>query len=348
MITGAIQARNNFNRFVGEAGPSSIGDCEAEVGFIFQSVFGACARICKWMWLRSRFPGKISSQVGQILDMELAMRDSFISPTHEQHSLPSLGELGPDLLHVGLVRKCFSIVLPLAFVAGYFWLADRGLWPLAVLAAVAYTFFSYGSTSHDLVHGNLGLPRWLNHILLSVIELAGLRSGHAYRAAHLHHHARFPHDDDIEATAAHGTLLGALAAGPGHQIKVWYWAMRHAKHDRIWIVAEGFACAAIVIASIAVCRISIAPLVWVILVVLGSWTFPLITAYVPHDPHGKDPLAQTRRFRGKVAAVLFLQHLYHLEHHLYPAVPHQHWYKLAQRLDPYLDEAGVESIRLGI
>jgi len=59
-------------------------------------------------------------------------------------------------------------------------------------------------------------------------------------------------------------------------------------------------------------------------------------------PKGPSELTRTRRFRGKVAAVLFRQHLYHLEHHLYPKVPHHHWAALAQRLDPFLDRAGVK------
>jgi beta-carotene hydroxylase len=238
-------------------------------------------------------------------------------------------------------------VLPFACVLAYGWLASLRYWPLAILATAAYTFYSYGSTSHDLVHGNLGLSRWLNHILLSLVELLGLRSGHAYRAAHLHHHSRFPHDDDVEASAAHGSLLGALAAGPFHQPKVWWWAMRHARHDRAWILFEGLTCVTLLIGSMAACWITPAPLIYAALVILGSWAFPLVTAYIPHDPHGDSPLAQTRRFRGKVAAVLFLQHLYHLEHHLYPAVPHHHWHKLAKRLDPYLDQADVVPVHFG-
>jgi beta-carotene hydroxylase len=229
-----------------------------------------------------------------------------------EHRLPPISELGQDLLHVGLVRTWFSISLPFVCTASFFLFAQLKLWPLAILATAANTFFSYGSTSHDLVHGNLGIPRWLNQVLLSLVELIGLRSGHAYRAAHLYHHTRFPHDDDVEATAAHGSVLKALATGPGHQIKIWWWAMRHAKHDRLWIAFEGLACGAIIVASAALFRITTAPLIYVICVVLGSWTFPLITAYLPHDPHGTSPLTQTRRFRGKLFSILFLQHLYHL------------------------------------
>jgi beta-carotene hydroxylase len=110
---------------------------------------------------------------------------------------------------------------------------------------------------------------------------------------------------------------------------------------------EGLSCVAILILAVCACSRTLVPLVYVVLVVAGSWTFPVITSYLPHNPKGPDELTRTRRFRGKVAAVLFRQHLYHLEHHLYPKVPHHHWATLARRLDPFLDRAGVKPIYFG-
>jgi beta-carotene hydroxylase len=80
--------------------------------------------------------------------------------------------------------------------------------------------------------------------------------------------------------------------------------------------------------------------------IMGAWVIPLVTSYIPHIRDGEDELHRTRRFRGKVASVLALEHLYHLEHHLYPMVPHHHWPALARRLDPYLDAAGVVPVKL--
>lgn len=261
--------------------------------------------------------------------------------------LPPLSRLGPDLLIVTGTQQCIALLLPLmsALALG---LCLKSGWTFAsLLAAAAYTFYSYGSTSHDLVHENLGLPRRLNHVFLSCIELVGLRSGHAYLAAHLHHHARFPQIDDIEGKAAHQTFVGAVLAGPLHQLRIWCWAVGHARRHRTWIIAEGSACLAITTVAVALWPVSHAPLAYVALVVLGSWTFPLITGYLPHNPRGANALSQTRRFRGIVAAKVFQQHLYHLEHHLYPAVPHQNWPQLATRLDPYFDQAAVPPIVLG-
>jgi len=83
-----------------------------------------------------------------------------------------------------------------------------------------------------------------------------------------------------------------------------------------------------------------------LLMIAGSWIFPIITVLIPHDARGDGPLGQTRLFRGRVLSLLALEHLYHLEHHLYPQVPHQNWPVLARRLDPYFELAGVKPIKL--
>lgn len=260
-------------------------------------------------------------------------------------ALPPLRELGPDLLYVPLPRRLLSLALPFLWCGAYFALAGLGWWLPAVLAVVALSFVTYGSTSHDLVHRTLSLPRRTNDLLLCLIELLALRSGHAYQAAHLHHHARYPGLDDIEATAARRSWAGALAEGIVFQFRIWLWAVRNASHARWWIVGEGLACLALAVLAVAFVPVTPVPLVYGTLVVMGSWVIPLVTSYLPHDPNGVNELFQTRIFRGLAASVIALEHLYHLEHHLYPAVPHHNWPKLAKRLDPYLARAGVRPVR---
>jgi beta-carotene hydroxylase len=275
------------------------------------------------------------------------MAELQLPRTRSGFDLPLLADLGRDMTRLTKSQRGLTVALPFLCVLAFGIFAGMGWWAPATLAAGGYTFYSYGSTSHDLVHGNLGLPRWLNHTLLALVELLGLRSGHAYRAAHLHHHKRFPHPDDIEGAGAHRSWYGALLLGPLSQPRIWWWALRHARHDRAWIMVEGLGCVTFLAMAVCVCSMTPIPLVYLVLVVGGSWTFPVITPYLPHNPKGPDELTRTRRFRGKVAEVLFRQHLYHLEHHLYPKVPHHHWATLAQRLDPFLDRAGVKPIYFG-
>ena len=261
--------------------------------------------------------------------------------------LPTLAELGRDLLTVPWWRVLASLALPFVLFAGYWAFAWSGWWPPAAGCVVALSFVTYASTSHDLVHRSLGLPRRWNDALLTAVELLLLRSGRAYRLAHLNHHARYPHADDPEGKAAHGSAVSALLSGPTYFIRLWVWAVRTHPAHRPRLVAEAAAVVGGVAAGVGLAGVTLAPLVYVGLAYLGTWVVPFATSFVPHTPAGDSPLTRTRRFRGRLARLVAFDHLYHLEHHLYPAVPHHRWPDLARRLDPHLDRAGVPRVSVG-
>jgi beta-carotene hydroxylase len=264
-----------------------------------------------------------------------------------QEPPPRLSDLGTDLLRVTMLQQVFTVGAPFVFAALFFYAGFTGHPVVAVLATVFLSFITYGSTSHDLVHRNLGLPPRINEVFLSLIELIALRSGHAYRAAHLYHHAQFPAGDDIEAAAAKRTFFGALLDGTTFHLRLYFWALRRARGiERRIILGEGIAVAVLYLVAIAMVKLSIVPLVYAALMTCGAWITPLVTSYVPHNASGNSQLEQTRLFRGRVLSLIALEHLYHLEHHLYPAVPHQNWVRLAKRLDPYFERQQVKVKRL--
>jgi beta-carotene hydroxylase len=139
------------------------------------------------------------------------------------------------------------------------------------------------------------------------------------------------------------TLLEGIIFQP--RIMLWA-AARHGRSHLVVVVEI-----VLVVLLLAACLATIAwtPVfaVYAALMVIGSWVIPLVTSHVPHNPAGTTALSQTRLFRGKVASLVAMEHLYHLEHHLYPAVPHHNWPKLARRLDPYFNAAGVKPVVLG-
>jgi beta-carotene hydroxylase len=263
-----------------------------------------------------------------------------------QHALPELSKLAPELVSITEVQRIFTLSLPFLLSAAYFLFATLRWWPLAVLSLIALSFVTYGSISHDLVHRNLGLRRSVNDLFLSLIELIALRSGHAYRAAHLHHHARFPLSDDIEGAASGMSLLRTLFEGVIFQPKIWFWAVRRSRQRRLLIWLEGCTCLFLIGLSLVLYPITPIFLVYVVLMIMGSWIIPLITSYIPHDPRGVNVLLQTRLYRGRIISIIALEHTYHLEHHLYPAVPHHNWPKLAKKLDPFFESAGLKPIKI--
>jgi beta-carotene hydroxylase len=183
-------------------------------------------------------------------------------------------------------------------------------------------------------------------MFLCAIELACLRSGHAYRLVHLHHHARFPAPDDLEGAAAAMTWWQALLDGVTLQPRLVIFAFRRDGTDRFWIAGETAGGSLLLVLALAAIPWTVAPAAYASLVIAGSWLFPFITSFIPHNPNGENALTQTRVFRGRVLSLLALDHLYHIEHHLYPRVPHHNWPELARRLDPYFTQAGLRPVRL--
>lgn len=250
---------------------------------------------------------------------------------------PTIKELGFDLLVISRGKLLATLVVPFAFFALYFVFAFNDIWIASVLCTIALSFTSYGSTSHDFVHENLRLNRTVNTFLLSLLELLCFRSGHAYKLSHLHHHNRFPHDDDVEGAAAKMTLIGALFEGVTFQGKLYAWALTNHRKNKYYrlILAEGF----LILLMIAFCVYSATFtkvfVVYMCLMIVGSWIIPFVTSWVVHLPYGSNELTQTRLFRGRFFSIIAFNHLFHLEHHMYPMVPHKNWPELANRLDKY-------------
>ena len=262
-------------------------------------------------------------------------------------SIPSIQELGVDLLDISPVRRAMTLATPFVCTAAYFVLAQYRWWPAAVIVLMYLSFVTYGSISHDLVHRTLGLSRRANDFFLTLTEWLAFRSGHAYRLAHLHHHARFPHEDDIEGAAARMSLMRTLFEGVIFQPRIVVWALRRKHQLRGRVIGEVVIALGLLAGCFAALPWTAAPAVYAVLMIMGGWVIPLVTSYLPHNADGPTVLRQTRLFRGKVASIIAMEHLYHLEHHLYPMVPHHNWPELARRLDPLFRDAGVQPIVLG-
>ena len=262
----------------------------------------------------------------------------------EDFPLPSLKELGLDLLETTPQQRWLALARPLIGVAAYAAAAYMGLWWLLPLI-VFLIFVAVVTVTHDVVHGTLGLSRRQTELALFVMGAVLLESGHAYRTTHRQHHATFPADDDPEGYPAKIGFLGAVLYGPVFLWRLWWWAFERNQGrlgQRVWLVVELAIPIGIAALGVAVWRTTPFILLYVGLAVIGSWVYPLLTVYLPHKDYGDTPLTQTHTLRGRVIPALFLELTYHLEHHLYPQVPSHHLAELARRLDPYFARVGVE------
>ncbi len=261
-------------------------------------------------------------------------------------SLPVPGALGQDLFETTSRQRWTTLLRPFLLLAIYALVYALGYWWMTPLI-VFLIFIAIVTSTHDVVHGSIGLNKRATDCALFIFGGVLLASGHSYRISHLQHHRVFPGPDDPEGDPARMTLLGAICHGPVFLPILWLWAWRRSRIDQQqWLIAEAAWAVVVVIAGVVLWPVTGSVILYAALVYSGAWVFPLLTVHLPHRDYGETPLTQTHTLRGRIIPSLFLELTYHLEHHLYPSVPSHHLAKLSQRLDPIFREAGVVPIRV--
>jgi beta-carotene hydroxylase len=262
-------------------------------------------------------------------------------------ALPRLADLGDDLVGTSPLRRALILARPSAYLGAYAVAGATGHWVVA-LAALFLLVVAVVSTMHDVVHGVLGLRRRGTDVALFLLGALVLVSGHAYRRTHQHHHRVFPDETDPEGSAAFVGPLRALADGPVHIARIWWWALSRTRRrgPRAWIAAEGAVAVAQLAAALLLRHAAPAYSLYVLLVLTGGWLYPLLTVHLPHRHFGERPELQAHTLRGRLVPPLLLEQTYHLEHHLYPRVPSHKLPRLARRLEPVLRARGVVPVRV--
>jgi beta-carotene hydroxylase len=268
--------------------------------------------------------------------------------SHNSASLPPLVALGPDLIAIHPLQRFWVLARPFLFFVAYFWLTIF-VHPAFGLPLLIAMFIANMAAAHDVVHNSLRLSSRATDFFLAAYGVMVFQSGHSFRVCHLHHHAVFPSQNDPEAAAAFVPLWRALLMGPSFVPKLLYWSLgRMRRHPRelLWIVGEASMSNLAILVAIALIPISAAPLFYMVIVILGTWLNPFVTAYFPHHHVGADAVHHAKTIHGRIIPWLLLGLGYHLEHHLYPRVPGHHLHKLADRLQPILEAQGADVMRV--
>lgn len=262
--------------------------------------------------------------------------------------IPRLAELGADLLTTSPWRRVVALALPYVAVAAYALAVSAGWWWLTP-PIVFSVFVAVVTVTHDTVHRSLGLGRRSTEWALFLLGLVLLESGHAYRTSHLQHHRLFPSEDDPEGHPADLGFFAAILYGPVFLPRLWWWAYRRpttGRTLRAWLLAEAAVPVAGLVGGVLLWPVTPGLLCYVVMVIVGSWVYPLLTVHLPHRGYGDSPLTQTHTLRGRIIPAVFLELTYHLEHHLFPQVPSHRLPELARRLDPFFSTAGVRPRRV--
>jgi fatty acid desaturase len=209
----------------------------------------------------------------------------------------------------------------------------------------SFFFFLTGlRLSHNAQHNCLGIPRRAHDIALLIIGTLMLACGHAVQVTHLHHHRHCLDEEDIEAWPAKLPGWRVILLGPLFPYTLHRAAWRLATPaKRRWIAAELFTIVLLIAAAVSVTSMHF--LRWHIAAMLaGEWLVGFFAVWTVHhgcDPHHPHDPRIARTQRGLLKNVMTYSMLYHVEHHLFPAVPTCHLPRLARRLDAAAPDLSV-------
>ncbi len=226
------------------------------------------------------------------------------------------------------ILKELSLSLPwLALSLG---LASLHLYLLALPAS--FMFFLVGLRQvHNAYHYALGLSRRGSDWVMFALSALMLGSMHAVQINHLEHHQHCLGEEDVEGASARLPAWKAILVGPLFPVRLHVNAWKKARGASFrWIIVELAATAAMIAAAIVLPQVGLRYHVAAMMVGQCLTAFFAVWT-VHHDCERAGLLARTLRGVLKNGATYNM--FFHVEHHLFPAVPTCHLPQLAHRLD---------------
>lgn len=232
---------------------------------------------------------------------------------------------------------------PLPWLLGSWALADAGLWPLAVGCSFMF-FLTALRLNHEAIHGNLGFGPRGRRLVLHGLSAAMLGSNSAVAFNHLRHHRHVDTPRDVEGKCGRMSGWRVLAYGPVFPVEM---------HRAAWVeggraVRRRMGVDAALNLSVVAAAVATAwpPLVYHLGAVAVA---QCLTAYFAvwithHGCEGEELVARTQRSR--IVNLLTYNMFFHLEHHLFPAVPVKRLAELARRIDAAAPEVAARARRV--
>lgn len=256
-----------------------------------------------------------------------------------------------DLRSLTRGQIAYNVILPYPFLLLSWWFASQSWYVLA--CGASYLFFAAAfRQAHDGYHHSLGTGKRTTTGILLLLSVLLITSLHSIRATHMEHHRNPLGDSDIEGSLAKVSWWQAMLGGVTYRLSIYRQGLRLSSRRNQRIAYLEFGLIALVIATalvlsvfpIAVPAIAMSAKVLmyhILTMMLANASVGIIAVWgVHHDCD--ETVARTER--NLLVNFLTFNLLYHVEHHLFPAVPSNHLPQLAKRLDaevPHLTEARV-------
>jgi fatty acid desaturase len=235
------------------------------------------------------------------------------------------------LIENNLTIPWFLISMAFAYF-GYYFIA---------LPFSAFFFLTGLRQVHNGFHNSLGTNKFLTWFTLFSNSILMMASIHAVKFNHIRHHKYCLGDDDYEGKSAGMSWYGAILYGPVHMFLIHKITLQLGnKNYRRNVILE---LSAIAIFTFLVFYFNIHFLIYhIIVMIIGEFLMAFFAVWtVHHDTHDHPEMARTQRtgWKNKITFSMF----YHLEHHLFPAVPTIKLPELAKRIDEVLPEIDKKS-----
>ncbi|MFI5203282.1 MAG: fatty acid desaturase family protein [Flavobacteriales bacterium] len=189
---------------------------------------------------------------------------------------------------------------------------------------------------HNGFHNALGTNRFLTWLTLYLNSITMMVSIHAVKFNHLRHHKYCLTEKDYEGKPAGMTWYGAILYGPIHIFKIHWSTLLHANKNYKKNMAFELASIALFVFIAFYFQIHIL-IYHIIVMIFGEFMTAFFAVWtVHHDAHEQPDQARTQRtgWKNKITFSMF----YHMEHHLFPAVPTIKLPELAKRIDAAIPE----------
>lgn len=244
-----------------------------------------------------------------------------------------------DLVPLNRIEVACELLISAPWLALSLLAAHWRVYPAAL--AASFMFFLTGLRQvHNAYHYALGLSRAATEAVMFILSILMLGSMHAVQINHLRHHRDCLGPDDVEAMSARLPAWRAVLIGPWFPLRLHATALAVATmRQRRWILAELGANAIWIALVFAVLKQPV--LEYHVLAMAGGQCLTAFFAVwtVHHD--AAEAAFPARTIRDPVKARISYAMFYHVEHHLFPAVPTCHLPVLAARLDAIAPELAV-------
>lgn len=225
------------------------------------------------------------------------------------------------LIENNLTIPWFLISMTLAYF-GYYLLA---------IPFSAFFFLAGLRQVHNGFHNSLGTNKFLTWFTLYSNSILLMVSIHAVKFNHIRHHKYCLSDEDYEGKSAKMTWYGAILYGPIHMFLIHKVTLQKGNRNYVKnVILELFS---IAVVAFIIFYFQIHFLIYhIIMMVFAEFLMAFFAVWtVHHDTEDSPEFARTQRadWKNKITFSMF----YHLEHHLFPAVPTIKLPELARRID---------------